>query len=167
MYKRIKTKKLGRKKTHRDSLVRNLLRSLTTYGTVETTSQKAKVLKSKAEALLGKIRRSKDIPSLKRSLNVTLGKRELVDRVIDYAKGGSVTIAKIGFRDGDNAEKSRVMLVDYAGGAVKKKSTKKESAKREKKRGGETQKVQSRTRVARESTTAKGTDRRATTRSGL
>jgi len=47
MRKRIKKKKLGRTKTHRESLMRNLLRSLFDHNYVVTTTAKAKALKQR------------------------------------------------------------------------------------------------------------------------
>jgi len=54
-----------------------------------------------------------------------LGKPELVKKFLEYIKAEKTgtTIVKIGFRAGDNAEKSRVSLI----GMEKKKTSKKDS----------------------------------------
>ena len=54
MYKRVKKSKLGVKASHRDSLRRNLLRSLFEKNSVVTTTPKAKVLKMDASSLIEK-----------------------------------------------------------------------------------------------------------------
>ncbi len=113
MYKQIKLKKLGRKKSHRESLVRNLLISLFENGKVETTSAKAKALKASAESL---IESSKDVANqldLRRKLQITFGNTDLVKKFMEYTKveNNGVTIVKVGFRSGDNAEVSRVELM--------------------------------------------------------
>ena len=48
MYKRVKKVKLGRKVAHRESLRRNLLRSLFEKNSLVTTTLRAKVLKNDA-----------------------------------------------------------------------------------------------------------------------
>jgi len=52
MYKRVKKAKLGRKTAHRNALRHNLLRSLLERGHIETTSPKAKIVKSDMASLI-------------------------------------------------------------------------------------------------------------------
>lgn len=130
MYKRINKKKLGRKKSHRESLVRNLLRSLFTSAKVETTTPKAKVLKSKAEDILNTVRNSKEEDlSLRRKLQEIFGNTDLAKKVYEICKkdGVKISIAKIGFRAGDNGEVSRVEIK----GVELKKKVKKETKVKE------------------------------------
>ena len=54
MYKRVKKVKLGRKVAHRESLRRNLLRSLFEKNSLVTTTLRAKVLKNDAMSLISK-----------------------------------------------------------------------------------------------------------------
>jgi large subunit ribosomal protein L17 len=132
MYKRVKIKKLGRTRSHRDALRKNQLRSLFTMGYLTTTDVKAKVLKMNADRLVGKIRRAKNDLVLTRELTTDLGVRTLVEAAVKYAKsGGAVTrIMKVGFRDGDNALVSKIELVGYE--PVKKPAkTKRKKAKAE------------------------------------
>ncbi len=130
MYKRIKIKKLGRKKTHREALIMNQLRALFEAGYVRTTSPKANVLKSKAEALIAKY--SEDLV-FRRKIGDILGTKELVDSYMKYAKKEikGVKIIKVGFRAGDMSEVSRVELINFKEKKAKKKTVQKEGKKKE------------------------------------
>ncbi len=109
MKKLIKKKKLGRKASHRKSLRYNLIRSLAKHGKVETTSVKAKVLKSDFESLLSSIK-DFDVKTTRRLMTI-LGSKELVAKLKNMDKDIRISIRKIGFRDGDNAEMSRVSIL--------------------------------------------------------
>ncbi|HPQ79398.1 MAG TPA: L17 family ribosomal protein, partial [Candidatus Dojkabacteria bacterium] len=110
MYKRVKKAKLGRKMAHRNSLRQNLLISLLQRGQVETTSPKAKILKSDMSSLLEEGKTKSEDLNFKKKIHNTLGNSELIKKFSEYVKSEKVgvTIVKIGFRAGDNAEKSRV-----------------------------------------------------------
>ncbi len=127
MYKRVKITKLGKTESHRASLKRNLLRSLFEKNVVVTTSPKAKVLKKEASSLIAKAKMNKDSILFKRELKRTLGRASLVKNFVEYAEKekSGVSIVKVGFRLGDNAEKSKVYLL----GIEKKKATKKKDEK--------------------------------------
>jgi len=138
MYKQIKRKKLGRKKSHRESLIRNLLRGLFENNTVVTTTPKAKVLKQEASSLIGKglSRDEKDL-AYRREIIRILGKDELVKKYYEYIKKENVGVGfvRVGFRDGDNAEMARVSLLglEKPKKEIKpKKEEKKEKASEEK-----------------------------------
>jgi large subunit ribosomal protein L17 len=120
MYKRVKLKKLGRTRSHRDALIKNQLRSLFTVGYMTTTTIKAKSLKRNADRLIGKIKRAGNDMVLGRVLESDLGLRLLSDAAVKYARSGkaAVRMMKVGYRDGDNAQVSKVELVGYE--AVKK-----------------------------------------------
>ncbi len=132
MYKRIKRAKLGRKKSHRESLIDNLLRSLFDHNYVVTTTTKAKVLKKNAESLIevGK-KKGNDLEFI-RKLNNVLGKESIVKKYLEYIKKdkAGVGFVRVGFRDGDNAELSRVYLL----GLDKKKSVAPKSKKEDTKK---------------------------------
>ena len=133
MYKRVKTKKLGRTASHRKALILNQVRSLIESGSVKTTTPKAKILRNEVESLIAKVKNTKDGDlSLRRRLQVVLGNSELVKRFLQAAKSSSVsvTLKKVGFRDGDNSE---VSIVEVKGLKVKKSkvSGKKETEKKE------------------------------------
>jgi large subunit ribosomal protein L17 len=130
MYKRVKRAKLGRKKSHRDALVSNLLRSLFDNNYVVTTTPKAKALKKEAMSIIQKGKGTKDELSFRRELQNILGKEDLVKKYFEYIKKDSagVGFVRVGFRDGDNAEKSRVFLLglEKKGKKVVKKEEKEE-----------------------------------------
>lgn len=123
MYKRVKKSKLGVKASHRDSLRKNLLRSLVQKGSVVTTTPKAKVLKMDASALIEKGKKSDNL-DIRRSIQDILGNNLLSKKLVEYVgkEKTGVKIVKVGFRDGDNAEISKVTLI----GTEKKKVSKKE-----------------------------------------
>lgn len=136
MFKQTGRKKLGRKRTHRNALVKNQMRSLFTNGKLTTTSSKAAVLKANADSMLNKVRKGNDSLSSVRYLNSLLGDPKIVKAVREYAKSGAtgVTIVKVGFRAGDMAETSRVEVPGYSGTrnvAKKKASTKKSVEKKD------------------------------------
>lgn len=130
MYKRIKRTKLGRKKSHRESLINNLLRSLFDNNTVITTTPKAKVLKREASSLIAKGISKGDEVAFRRKLQIVFGKDELVAKFQEYIKkeNTGVSFVRVGFRDGDNAEVSRVSLL-----GLEKKKVKQEKKVEEKK----------------------------------
>ena len=78
MYKQKRIRKLGKKTSHRDALIKNLLRGLFEYGKVETTSSKAKALKANAESLIEKSKTAGDQLILRRNLQIVFGNTELV-----------------------------------------------------------------------------------------
>ncbi len=126
MYKRVKKAKLGRKMAHRNSLRQNLLISLLQRGQVETTSPKAKILKSDMSSLLEEGKTKSEDLNFTKKIHNTLGNSELIKKFSEYVKSEKVgvTIVKTGFRVGDNAEKSRVSLI---GMDKKKKATEKKA----------------------------------------
>ncbi|MCA9375082.1 hypothetical protein KC622_01990, partial [Candidatus Dojkabacteria bacterium] len=132
MQKLLGRKKLGRKASHRRALVMNQLRSLFQHGELKTTSQKAKVLKANAESVISKARDSKNDLVTYRSMMNIFGGDGIAKAVIAYSKksAASVQIRKVGFRDGDNAEVSRVSLMSFEK-ASKKKSKKSSSQKQD------------------------------------
>ena len=105
MYKRVKKAKLGRKMAHRNSLRQNLLISLLQRGQVETTSPKAKILKSDMSSLLEEGKTKSEDLNFTKKIHNTLGNSELIKKFSEYVKSEKVgvTIVKIGFRAGDNA----------------------------------------------------------------
>ena len=132
MYKRIKRSKLGRKKSHRESLINNLLRSLFDHNYVITTTSKAKILKQNAESLVEVGKKKGENVDFVRKLRDILGKETLVKKYLEYIKKekAGVGFVRVGFRAGDNAELSRVYLL----GLDKKKSATPKSKKEENKK---------------------------------
>ena len=140
MYKRIKRAKLGRKKSHRESLIDNLLRSLFDHNYVVTTTTKAKVLKQKAESLIEVGKKKGENVDFMRKLNTVLGKQAIVKKYLEYVKKdkAGVGFVRVGFRDGDNAEISRVYLL----GLDKKKSAAPKSKKEDTKKKEDIEKTE-------------------------
>jgi large subunit ribosomal protein L17 len=143
MYKRVKIKKLGRKRSHRVSLIQNQIRTLFNNGVLKTTTPKAKAVKSVAQSVLADIEKDKDMSlDTRRKLQKIFGSKELVQKAIKYVKEEEhgVRIRKVGFRAGDNAQMSRVELIGFEG-KRKRKLEKKEEPKKEKKETKETKTV--------------------------
>jgi len=140
MYKRNSVKKLGRTKSHRESLIRNQIRSLLAKGLIKTTTPKAKVLRSKMSKFLFRmdsLNRSDNKVIFNRELEAVTGKGDLKSNVMKVLANGNlgVSIVKIGFRDGDNAEVSKVILLGLVDSKKKvaTKATGKDIAKAKKK----------------------------------
>lgn len=111
------------RRSHRNAVVNNQLRTLFEKGKLNTTTPKAKFVKSQAESLVSSIKKSEDGDlNLRRKLQVVLGKDSLIKKAMEYGKKeeSTVTFVKVGFRDGDNAELSRVELRGFKGKAAKK-----------------------------------------------
>jgi large subunit ribosomal protein L17 len=134
MYKRVKLKKLGRKKSHRVSLIQNQMRALFNNGILNTTTAKAKALKSVTQSLLSDMEGEEITLATRRKLKKALGKKELIEKAIKYVntEDHGVRIRKVGFRAGDNAQISRVELIGFEG-KRKRKIEKKEKEEKEKK----------------------------------
>ncbi len=139
MYKGVKKSKLGRKTSNRKALMINQLRSLFENGHVVTTSPKAKVLRSNAQSLIAQGKKKKGELSFRRELAVVLKEDGLVKKFVEYAEKeiAGVRVIKIGFRKGDNGEKSKVELIGLEKKKIKvttkaEKVTKKEEVKEEK-----------------------------------
>lgn len=137
MYKNVKKAKLGRKASNRKALMINQLRSLFESGHIVTTSPKAKALKSNAQRLIADGKKKSGMLSLRRDLAVILKDENLVKKFTEYVSKevAGVRIVKVGFRLGDNGEKSRVELIGMekkVKKAPKKIEGKKEEVKEEK-----------------------------------
>ena len=112
-----KGKKLGRKKAHREAMLRNLLRSFFAYGQIKTTITKAKACRDLANRLIQ--RATRDGVATRRYLFQYLNDHQLVKKLCteiapnlnDY-HGGFVRIIRLGRRDGDGAELALLSLVE-------------------------------------------------------
>ncbi len=115
MRKRIKVKQLGKKKSHRDLMFRNQIRDLIIHGRLVTTTPKAKELKKRMQKLLAKIASTDDKLVVRRTLSPILKDKRLIDKFIAYTskEGYAVTTVRVGYRDGDNAQMTRVTLLNY------------------------------------------------------
>ncbi len=103
-----KGRKLKRETSHRQALLKNLVRQLFEHQKIMTTEAKAKEVRSLAEKVVS-LAKKKDLPARRQAL-VILGSRELVHRVFEemparyeQRESGFTRIVKVGNRQGDNA----------------------------------------------------------------
>lgn len=132
------TKKLGRTKSHRDAMIKNMVRSLFIHERIKTTIAKAKLVRRHAERLLS-FAKDNSVASQRiifRALqDRTLVKNlctEIAPRFEKYA-GGCTRILKLGTRPGDSAEVVLLELVIKKAKTTEKKhksSPKKEQEKK-------------------------------------
>lgn len=125
--------KLGRTKSHRDSLKRGLVTDLIIYEHMRTTRAKAQAIIPLFHQVVGY---SKLQPELaRRRLEAVLTQPNAIDKLLDILKprfekekGGLIKMYKLGRRPGDNAEMVKIMLKGYVYKEIGK-STKKVSKK--------------------------------------
>ncbi|HRI05916.1 MAG TPA: L17 family ribosomal protein [Candidatus Dojkabacteria bacterium] len=130
MFKRQGFKKLGKKASHRNAMSKNLLRSIFQSGYVTTTTPKAKMLKGEVESLISRVKKADKGLNLYKYLETVMGNRKLSEAVINYVEGnGIVKLVKVGYRAGDNAQKSKVELVGFKVEKKEAKSAKTEAKK--------------------------------------
>ena len=109
---------LGRKASHRKSLLSNLAISLILHKRITTTVAKAKALRKYIEPIITKSKNDtthsrRVVFSYLQDKNAV---RELFDEISDKVvnrPGGYTRIIKLGNRQGDNAEICLIELVDY------------------------------------------------------
>lgn len=120
-----RVKKLGRTASHRKALMRNMAASLLKYERIETTIQKAKVLRSYIEPIITTAKKANDTGDVSKILHL---KREVLKKIKDRAiivklfeeialrymnrPGGYTRIYKLGSRAGDNATMALIELVE-------------------------------------------------------
>lgn len=124
--------KVGRTATHRKSLVINQLKSLFERGQVVTTTPKAKLLKSNADRLFNKKWSEMSEMAKNRTLMQLFNSQRVVKEVLRNLGGNleGISIVKVGFRKGDNAEISKVRLIGYESKVSAKKGVSKNKAKK-------------------------------------
>lgn len=109
-------KKLGRKKEHREALLRNLLRSLLTYERIKTTLAKAKEVKRLADKLIA-LTRVDNLANRRQAQRILVDKKLVKKLFAEYAslfrerRGGYCRIYRSGFRAGDDAEMAVIELM--------------------------------------------------------
>jgi large subunit ribosomal protein L17 len=170
MYKKVGTKKLGRKTAHRDSLIMNQLRTLFEYGKLNTTVQKAKATKARAESIISSVKTDDNGIVLRRTLQETFGNTILVKKVMEYGKkeGSGITMVKVGFRAGDNATMARLDLMGYKGKKkVSKKGEKEEIVEKKESKSVEKGNIEQLGRKSITKDVKRATKQRAHSRSGL
>lgn len=109
---------LGRKKEHREALLKNLAISLIMHKRIKTTLQKAKALRSFVEPIITLTR--EDTTHHRRMAFRYLQNKEAVKELFRVIApkvlnrpGGYTRILKLGNRIGDNAEYAMIELVDF------------------------------------------------------
>lgn len=137
------TRKLGRTTDHRRSMLRGLVTYLLENGKIETTTTRAKEVRSMAEKMISVAK----VDSLyaKRKVLAYVTKEDVVKKLFDEIapkykgiSGGYTRILKTGPRRGDAAEMCIIELVDVeADKAATAKATKAKAAKKT----GETKKA--------------------------
>jgi large subunit ribosomal protein L17 len=118
-----KINNLGRTKSHRVAMMRNMACQLITYKRIVTTLAKAKALRTFVEPLITKTKKSETKESIMHNhrlvfsyLNDKAAVKELFTVVgpkVADRPGGYTRIIKLGIRLGDNAERAMIELVDF------------------------------------------------------
>ncbi|MEL6389505.1 MAG: 50S ribosomal protein L17 [Bacteroidota bacterium] len=132
---------LGRKKGHRNALLKNLANSLIEHKRINTTLAKAKALRVFVEPIITK---SKDNTThSRRTVFKYLQNKYTVDELfatvapkIADRPGGYTRIIKTGHRQGDAAEMAMIELVDFNSTYGAEKPTEKKRTRRGRRRGG-------------------------------
>ena len=109
---------LGRKTAHRSAMLANLASSLIIHKRIETTTAKAKALRSFVEPLI--TRSKEDTTHSRRTVFSYLQNKQAVGELfrevgvkVAERPGGYLRLLKIGSRAGDNADMCIVELVDF------------------------------------------------------
>ncbi len=133
-----KIRKLGRTKTHREAMFRNLARSLVTYEQVRTTYHKAKEVQPVIERLI-RFGRAGTVAARREARRV-LGDPALVSKLFGVIaprfadrQGGWTRVYRLGPRDSDAAEMAVLELVVREKTRKEQQSQAKAGAKKEKK----------------------------------
>ncbi len=112
-----KVRKLSRNTSHRKALLRNLAASLFKYENIQTTVEKAKVLRPYAEKIITKAK-TDSLPS-KRAVNRDIKDRTILKKLFEdiglrykNRNGGYTRIYKLGKRISDGTEMAMIELVE-------------------------------------------------------
>jgi large subunit ribosomal protein L17 len=118
-----KQNNLGRKKAHRDALLKNLASQLITHKRITTTLAKAKALRVYVEPLITKTKKAGSKEEIMHQHRVVFSYLQdenavkelftVVGPKIVSRPGGYTRILKLGKRLGDNAELAMIELVDF------------------------------------------------------
>lgn len=130
---------LGRKKGHRDALLKNLAQSLIEHKRISTTLAKAKSLRLFVEPIITKSK--ENTTHSRRTVFSYLQNKDSVKELFDVIAekvadrpGGYCRIIKTGFRQGDGAETAMIELVDF-NTVMTAKTAKAGSTRRSRRRG--------------------------------
>jgi len=112
-------KQLGRKKAHREHMLRNLGTSVILFEKVDTTLPKARQVSSMVERWIS-AGKENTLASRRRLLSQSFDKMavkkifEVLSKRYESRAGGYVRVVKLGNRIGDGAMMARIELIDVA-----------------------------------------------------
>ena len=101
--------KLGRTKSHKEAMLRNMITSLILYGKIETTLAKARYLRSNVEKLITRAKIEDSVHNRRIARKTVQNKEALIKLFTEIGpkfknrNGGYTRIIKTGFRKGDNS----------------------------------------------------------------
>lgn len=146
---------LSRTSSHRKAMLANMASSLIKHKRINTTTAKAKALRTYVEPLITKSKNDTThsrrivFSYLKDKYAVTELFKEVSQKVADRP-GGYTRIIKTGYRLGDNAQMCFIELVDYNENMLKEKSAKKSTrTRRSRKKADETTSAAPKTTAAK------------------
>jgi large subunit ribosomal protein L17 len=120
----VKTKTLNRTSAHRNALLKNLSESLIIHGKIETTIDKAKYVRPYVEKLITKAKNAQGTDKVTLFNAVKYLKTKLITNTViekllteiapkfSKTNGGYTRIVRTGNRDGDNAVKARIEIIE-------------------------------------------------------
>lgn len=111
-------RKLGRKKAHRNHVLRNLLTSLVLYERITTTESKAKDVKLLFDKIISRAKKQNELTG-RRMLDAVLFEKNAVKKIYEVLlkrfekrNSGFTKIYKLGPRVGDGAQKVIIEITD-------------------------------------------------------
>ncbi len=116
MRHRVKNLKLGRKRGHLNSLIRNLATSLVLHERIKTTDKKAKAVQPVVERLISTVKRKEEREAIRSVQKLLYTKEASIKMVSDLKKrfdkktSGFTRITQIGVRPGDGAASVQIEL---------------------------------------------------------
>ncbi len=117
MRHRVRSVKLGRKKDHLKSLLRNLVTSLVLHGHIQTTEKKAKAIQGMVDKLITTVKKKEEREAIRELRKVLFTKESSEKMVQDLKKrykdrnSGFTRIIPLGVREGDGASKVQIELI--------------------------------------------------------
>jgi large subunit ribosomal protein L17 len=130
-----KVNHLGRKKAHRDALLKNMSIALIAHKRIRTTLAKAKALRRYIEPLLTKAKTNTthsrrvvfSYLQHKETINILFGE---IAAKIATRPGGYTRVLRAGFRPSDSAEVAYIELVDFNEAALEAQTAKRRRTRR-------------------------------------
>ena len=155
-----KVKNLSRKKAHRDALLSNLACALIEHKRIVTTVTKAKALRVYVEPLITKGK--ENTTHQRRVVFSYLQDKEAIKELfgpvaekVGGRPGGYTRVIKLGARQGDNAERAMIELVDFNDVYIKGSDEAREGSKKTRRGRSKKTEVGAETEMAAETTDAK------------